>query len=145
MKNNKRVLLMTAIVILILSFPVFADGDELAVTDTANDTEMVSDNTDEYTELTQTEAAELSEDASEIQDTVLIPEEEPSEKIDNEDPETFTDDYTGTVSDTDMYAEDEEEEDFIDYGDADLVPSYRAVFEGVWDEDSESTTWEERT
>ncbi len=172
MNKKFRIILITSLMTCLLAVPVFADAqinDDMAGTDshawgtdhidedmTVPVTDTQNDSSDE--EMPDEEAPDdqvnLEIDETEIQGSAELITESIDEPMDmsmddsgevSEDPgigssKTISDDKCGN----DAEVEPEDPDDDIDYGAEHEVYSYNAVFEGVWNDDSNDTTWEDR-
>lgn len=169
MNKKFRIILIASLMTCLFAVPVFADAqinDDMAGTDshtwsadyidedmTAPVTDIQNDNSDEEEPDDQVNL-ELEIDETEIQESTELIAESMDEPMD------MSQDDSGEVSDgpdigsstaisddkcsNDAEVESEDPDDDIDLGAEHEVYSYNAVFEGVWNDDSNNTTWEDR-
>ncbi len=129
-KHNPQALiaLISLLMLVLLALPVFADGEEIQ-------SENIQEDVAAETELTEV-SEDVGENADEAEITAEVAVEEAKDDVEDEIIEE-----TGPEDETDE--EEPEEINEIDLHGDDQLPSYKAVFEGVWDEETQSTTWEE--
>lgn len=149
MKFRKMVIAAAVLLIAAMCFPVFAESD------ISESIENLQEESGVNMEIVQDES-EAAEEAAEDVTEETLPEETEIDELDNshdlddsadlaeesevqEDKMPETDKAERINEKTDVY----DPEDDIDLMGSGEIPSYRAVFEGVWDESSNSTTWED--